>query len=244
MIPAIKAEFRKLVTVRSTYVILAACLAIEMLFAFYATGYKADAAALRDPLMLAGEVTTAVSALSVIIALIGVLLVTHEYRYNTILYTLTSAKRRSYVFLAKFLVIGVLAVVLSLLFGALSPVLVTLGVQLSGHSMVPQVIPYGDILWRIVFAGWCFSIFGFILAVIIRAQLGAAISIFLIPTTLEPLLGLVLKSNHIYLPFAALSNVLEKGKLSYTHAAAVASIYVGVGLIISWVLFVRRDVNN
>ncbi len=39
MIADIKAEFRKLLTVRSTYVITAICLAFTILIAFYALGY-------------------------------------------------------------------------------------------------------------------------------------------------------------------------------------------------------------
>ncbi len=243
MIPAIKAEFRKVITVRSTYFILIACLAIEVLFAFYGSGYKAPPAELRNPGMLASQVTAAVSFLAVILSLVGVLLVTHEYRYNTILYSFTSARRRTSVFFAKFLVISIFATVFTLIFGFLSPVLAALGVQLSGHTLVPQAIPYADLLWRAVFVGWGFSVLAFILAVIIRAQIGAAISIFLIPSTLEPLLGLVLKTNQMYLPFSASNGVLMQGKLSYGDAALVASGYMVFGMVVAWLLFLRRDSN-
>lgn len=243
MIPAIKAEFRKLITIRSTYVILAACLAIEVLFAFYGSGIKSTAADLRNPGYLADQVVQAVNFLSVVLALVGVFLVTHEYRYNTILYTFTSAKRRTSVFFAKFIVISIFATLFALIFGALSPLMATLGTHLAGHTMAHQVIPYTDLLWRSAFAGWAFATFAFTLAVIIRAQIGAVISIFLIPSTIEPLLGIILKGNKIYLPFAAQTAVLIKDKLSFTHAAMVAGVYMVVGMLVAWVLFVRRDAS-
>lgn len=49
MIPALKAELRKLVTVRSTYVVLGVCFILEILFAFYGSGIKVAAADLHNP---------------------------------------------------------------------------------------------------------------------------------------------------------------------------------------------------
>src|ERR1700733_14101281 len=100
MIPALKAEFRKLWTVRSTYLILAFVLVIAIFFGFYVSGWKIDKGALHDPGTLALDVTSAISAVSVFASLIGVLLVTHEYRFNTIMYTLTASNSRSKVLLA------------------------------------------------------------------------------------------------------------------------------------------------
>jgi ABC-type transport system involved in multi-copper enzyme maturation permease subunit len=243
MIPALRSEFRKVVTVRSTYFILLGCVAIELLFAFYAGGIKASPSDLRNPLMLSQQITAAVNFLSIILALVGVLLVTHEYRYSTILYTFTAARRRSTVFFAKLFVIAVFVFIFVLFFGFLSPVLSTLGVQAGGHHMIHQIIPYKDLAWRMAYTGVGFSVYAFILAVIIRAQIGAAISIFLIPSTIEPLLGLILKSKQIYLPFSALNGVLIENKLSYGTAAYVSAIYMAVGLLVAWVLFTRRDTN-
>lgn len=243
MIPAIRSEFRKLATVRSTYFILLGCVAVELLFAFYAGGIKASASDLRNPLMLSQQITAAVNFLSIILCLVGVLLVTHEYRYNTILYTFTAARRRSTVFFAKLAIIAMFSLIFILFFGFLSPVLSALGVQAGGHHMIHQIIPYRDLLWRIALVGVGFSVFAFILAVIIRAQIGASISIFLIPSTIEPLLGLILKSKQVYLPFSALNGVLIQNKLSYGTAAYVSALYMAVGLLVAWVLFTRRDAN-
>jgi hypothetical protein len=66
---------------------------------------------------------------------------------------------------------------------------------------------------------------------------------FLIPGTVEQLLGLLLKKNQVYLPFSALGAVLEHNQISYVRAATVVGLYVVVGWIVAWVLFLRRDAN-
>src|SRR3954467_14136812 len=101
MVASIKAEFRKLWTVRSTYVLFLVAFALVAIFAFYAEGIKASPATVQDAGKLAGEVTNAVVTVSLLGALAGVLLMTHEYRYNTIMYTLTSSNSRSKTLLAK-----------------------------------------------------------------------------------------------------------------------------------------------
>jgi ABC-type transport system involved in multi-copper enzyme maturation permease subunit len=105
MIPAIKSELRKVFTVRSTYVILLLVLALEVFFAFYSSGWHIDAADLHNPDTLANDVTAAVNVVAVFGALIAVLLFSHEYRYNTIMHTLTLSNSRSKVLFAKIFVI-------------------------------------------------------------------------------------------------------------------------------------------
>jgi hypothetical protein len=245
MIPAIRAELRKILTIRSTYVILGLCVAMEFLFAFYAGGIKAQASDLHNSGYLASQVVNAVNALSILIALVGVLLVTHEYRYNTIMYSLTS-RRRTQVFMAKLAVIAVFAALFSIIFGLISPLLVELGLHVKGHELVHQVIPAGSLLWRGVFAGWAYSMLALVIAFLVRVQVGAIVTLFLIPTTIESLLGLLLKHNVVYLPFTAISTVLDNSahsSTSYGKAAVISLIYVVVGWIVAWILFLRRDAN-
>src|ERR1700690_121413 len=96
---ALKAELRKLLTVRSTYFILIVVLLLEVLFAFYISGWRATATDLHSSGALSSAVTDAVTAVSIFSALVALLLFTHEYRYNTIMYTLTASNSRSRVLL-------------------------------------------------------------------------------------------------------------------------------------------------
>lgn len=245
MIRQLRSELRKLFTVRSTYVILLICLAITILAAFYANGYHV-VAPIRDPGFLASQVTGAVQFLSFIIAIAGILLVTHEYRYNTIMYTLTASRSRLKVLLAKLLVASLFITLAILLFATLSPLLANAGLHLQGTTMVPQSIPYKDLLWRCAFYGWGYGMLALIIAFIIRNQIGAIVTLIFFPGTVEAILGLLLKQNSKYLPFHALDGVLGNGQfmsatLSHGNSALMALAYIVVGLIVSAYLFQKRD---
>jgi ABC-type transport system involved in multi-copper enzyme maturation permease subunit len=246
MIRQVLSELRKLFTIRSTYVFLAISLAIVVFFAFYIEAIRLTGD-VTNPGKLASEVTSAVSALAVLISLVGVLLVTHEYRYNTIMYTLTSSNNRLKVLLAKVIVVSIFAVLATLFFGVLSPLLTYLGIQIKGLDMVAQNLPVWDLLWRSAFHGWAYAMLALVFAFIIRNQVGAIIVLLFLPGTVEALLGLLLKHNVAYLPFTALNAVLNNpiptANLSRGESALVVLGYVVIGLVVSAVLFKKRDAN-
>lgn len=249
MIPSIKSESRKILSIRSTYVILLLGVALNILFAFYVTGWQLDAESLQSANFMASQVVSSVSALGLFGALVGILLVTHEYRYNTIMYTLTANKSRTQVLLAKLVTATVFAVVFTAFFAVLSPLLSLLAINIRNLELGPQSFDVWNIAWRSLMAGWAYVIYGIILALIIRVQVGAIAALFLIPTV-EPLIGLVLKQKQAYLPFMALNNLITVGgqegpgsSIPYQRAAIAVGAYVAVGLIVSWILFLRRDAN-
>jgi ABC-type transport system involved in multi-copper enzyme maturation permease subunit len=241
----IKAEFRKLLTVRSTYVILGLAFLLEVFFAFYVSGIKANQAVFDNPDYLASQAGSAITTLGLIIGLAAVMLITHEYRYNTIMYTLTSSKGRLRVLFAKFFVISVFAVIFAVVYGTLSPILAAWGAHIHGLEIVNQQFDVWQLIWRGIFVGWAFLMFVSVMAIIIRSQVGAIAAAFLLPGTVEPLLGLLLKQNQVYLPFTSLSVLLGNGEqpISPQHGALVATAYIVIGLIIAAILFVRRDAN-
>ena len=107
MIPALKAEFRKLLTVRSTYFITLFALALLTFISLYVEGYKngKDSVAAGGSLYLAGSITQHSGILALFGAIVALLLLAHEYRYSTIVYTFTNARSRSKVLLAKMIVV-------------------------------------------------------------------------------------------------------------------------------------------
>jgi ABC-2 type transport system permease protein len=249
MLPTLRAETRKLLTVRSTYFILGSVLIIVLFVGFFVNGYRLDRAALLDPTTLAGDITGAVSVISLFSGIIAILLMTHEYRYNTIMYTLTASKSRSRVLLAKILVITCFSIIFTAIFSALTPVLCNFGASVHHLTLVQQTIPYKSVIWKCLFYGWGYSIAAFIIAALIRNQIGSIIVVLIAPATVEGLLGLVLKNNVVYLPFSALATVIGSGMnyhnaITPFHAALVFLAYVAVGLIVSFVLFQRRDAGN
>jgi ABC-type transport system involved in multi-copper enzyme maturation permease subunit len=248
MMAEIKSEFRKLFTVRSTYFIFGFCLILLVFFGFYVTGWRIDHKDLLNPGTLANGVSSAVTTVSVFAALVAVLLVTHEYRYNTIMYTLTASNNRSKVLLAKILVISSFALVFAAFFGVLSPIATVLGVHAHNLKLVPQTFHYSTLIWQCLFYGWGYSMAGLIIAALIRNQVGAIITLFIAPGVVEGLLSLLLKNNTVYLPFSSLSTVIGQGMnyhntITPFHAALVFCVYLVVGYAVTWFLFLRRDAN-
>lgn len=246
MIATLRAELRKLFTVRSTYLLILLAFAFVVLVGFYAKGYRISGAELHNPHHVADSIIPIISSLPMLFgSIIAILLMTHEYRYNTVMYTLTSSNSRSRVLFAKFVATSIFAVAFTLVILIVSPLLMYLGIHLHGNTLAPQTIPYKDLLWRCVFYGWSFIITGLLLAVLIRNQIGAIVSLFILPT-IEQALALLLKNNAVYLPFMSSGEVLmapEKGSITYGHAALVFSAYLLVGWAVAWVLFLRRDAN-
>lgn len=244
----IKAEVRKLYTVRSTYAVLAFCLVLMVIYAFWVGGIKAgsNSAAVTDPYKLAILIREAVSFLAFFGSLVGILLITAEYRYNTITYTLTSARKRSQVLIAKILAVTLFSIFLTLFIAILSPALMYLGLAVKGLSLSHQLFP-ADLIWRVFFMSWGYGMWGLFLGTLIRQQVGALAAFFAIPVFIEPLLTLLLKDNAKYLPYNTITQVATNGgfkdALSHPKAALVFLFYLIIGWIVAWILFLRRDAS-
>jgi ABC-2 type transport system permease protein len=248
MIRAMRTELRKLFTVRSTYFILGLVLVLVAFVAFYATGWRIEHLQLLNPNTLANDASGTINFISIFPALIGVLLFTHEYRYNTIMYTLTLAKSRNKVLLAKILVLSGLAIIFTLVFAYISPLLSYLGIQAHHLKLVPQTIHYGSLVWQCLFFGWGYAMAGLVLAALIRNQVGAIITLLIGPNTIEGLLGLLLKKKVVYLPFSSLHEVIGQGQnynntITPLRGALVFSCYLAISWAVAWYLFLRRDTN-
>jgi ABC-type transport system involved in multi-copper enzyme maturation permease subunit len=247
MTSAVKAEFRKLLSVRSTYFIVASCLLIVAFFAGFIQGFQANPKALLGSDVLADQSRSAIVFVGFILAFAGLLLAGHEYRYNTIFYTFTSVNRRYKVLLAKFLVITVFTFAVALLVTFFSPLCTIIGAHLHGHTLGDQSFQVWSILWRCLFCAWAYAMYALIFIMILRNQVGAIVTFLLLPLIGENILMLLLKGNSKFLPFTAAQSVVDPTSMgNHTtsgQAALVVAVYVIIGLVVSTVLFVRRDAN-
>jgi ABC-type transport system involved in multi-copper enzyme maturation permease subunit len=251
MLDNLKAEFRKLFSVRSTYFILAIALILETLVFWFAKGYKLDHShvglqVLKDPQYLSDQVIMSLNLVEFLFTIVVVLLVTHEYRYNTIMYTLASSKSRSRVLLAKFMTVTVFALVFGTIFALLAPVLTKWGLSMGHYNLVHQTFNMRSLAWRVLFVSWAWVMLSTIAALAIRSQVGAIAGVFIWSSTVENLLSLWLHNNSAYLPFSsinALSNPTPLSYMSFARAGLVATGWVILGLIVTWVLFLKRDAN-
>lgn len=243
MFATLSAEFRKLLTVRSTYFISILAILLSAFFSFYLSGFRATGEDGLNPFHLMGEINGTIGILPLFGALVAILLIAHEYRYNTIMYTLTSSNSRSKVLLAKFIVVTVYSVSFVLVGVVLSTLAMYLGLSIKNITLVDQIVYWKDVLWQGLFYAWGYGITGLLLGFLFRHVVGSIATLFLFPSTVEPLLGLLLKENAKYLPFTSLGYLNNPGPLSAGKAALVFGAYLAVGWIIAWILFVRRDAN-
>jgi ABC-type transport system involved in multi-copper enzyme maturation permease subunit len=239
----IKAELRKLLTVRSTYVLLGVAFLAVILVNFWAVGYKFVGQ--MPNTYVADAVTNSFIAVGMFAGIIAVLLVTHEYRYNTIFYTLTLARSRTAVLVSKVAVLSLLSVFYMLLLTLLTIIAVLVGLKMGNHAVTAQVYNWGEIFGLGLLYIWGICMLGFIFATIVRNQIGSIVLFLFLPNTIEGLASLLLKDRVAYLPFTALNNVIMNNVQSFsvTKSAIIFLVWAGFGLFVSWVLFTRRDAN-
>lgn len=248
MLATIKSEIRKLFTVRSTYLLSAIALALTVLFAFYFEGYKGNtgtAASLLAPTALQEIVGNGAGLGVMFIAIIAILFMAHEYRYNTIAYTITLNTRRTKVLLSKLLVISGFAVIFGFIAAG-----VALGGYMLGLSLRDAVLPAQEFdavvqIGRVAFYYVGYAILGILIACLVRSLVAAVSTLLLYSAIVEPLLGLLLRDNAKYLPVTALDSTvgaaMVPNMLSANTAILVSSAYLIGGLIITWIMFVKRD---
>lgn len=246
MIPALKSEFRKLLTVRSTYFLSIAVILLVIFIGGYITGYRIDPRTLSYADYMRDQILGSVGAMSILIAITCVLIFGHEYRYNTIIYTLTLNKSRTKVIAAKAIVATAYALIMGLIVVFLVIASTYIGVHLHGYSLIAQHVDYANLLSRALFTVWGFTMLGLIVVALLRNLVASIVLLLLLPTTLESVLTLLLKENAKYLPFTATLNVVSTDPsltLKPVASALAATTYIVIGGIVAWLLFLRRDAN-
>jgi ABC-type transport system involved in multi-copper enzyme maturation permease subunit len=254
MIAAIKSEFRKLLTVRSTYILTALAAAIVIFVAFYVEGWNLRGVELNNPLQLASDIYGSMT-LMIFGGIVALLSMTHEYRYNIINHSLTASNSRGKVLVAKFVVISLYGIFLTVLIAVLSPLMSYLGVAAHGNTLAPQTFDWSNLIWIPLFYGWGITMAGLVLALLIRNQIASFVAIFVIPSVVENFIGfLLLKHNAVYMPFTALSHTIQSqmgvatntpisSTMSAGHAALIYTGYLVAAWVAGWILFHRRDAN-
>ncbi len=217
--------------------------------AFFAYGYKANSGQLSDPLLLYGGSLLTLNFVTTFSAIVAILLVTHEYRYNTILYTLTVTNNRLKVLLAKVAVITAYVVAVTVLAIIVTIGFAILGTSVQGEEMTTQNLQLLELLGRGLMYAWSYAMLGLIVAMLVRNQVAAIVGFLIVPSIVEGILTLLLKDNVKYLPFQSLNAVLggsgapSAAALSTTNATLMVTGYIVVGLVASAVLLRRRDAN-
>ena len=235
----LRAEFRKLFTVRSTYLLTSVALLLAGFLSFWAMGYKGSP---ENDAIAMETVMNVGTTLPIFIAIIAILLMTHEYRFNMITYTFTASNSRNKVLLAKIVAVVVFALGFTALAAAASVGLAWLGTMLRDTPIAPQHFHYMDTLWRTTVYTLGFVGMGLLFAVWFRHVVGAIVALLLIPTV-EGILSLLIKENAKYLPFQVLEQIHTQAVMSASKAALIFGGYLLAGWIIGWIMFLRRDAS-
>jgi ABC-2 type transport system permease protein len=249
MLASLKSEFKKLLTVRSTYILTGIVLLLVLFLSVYVFGYKEAALKASSQFFIVDSIYTMLGTFVTFMTIIVMLLVVHEYRYNTISYTLTATNSRLKVLASKTLIALAYATVVGLVVVALAYFGTKLGVAIQGGTVAAQNIDLWNVIWRFAFYIWAYVLVGIIIAVLVRNALIAIVTFFMVPVV-EQILMLLLKDNADFLPFRALDAIATPSFLGAAGsgltpltALGVSLVYISVLGVITTVLFVRRDAN-
>lgn len=245
---AMRSEFLKLVTLRSTYITTGLAFLIVALGAFIGEGLRSNGSELNAS-KLSDVTLSTISFVTLFSTVLCLLLMSHEYRHNTITYTLTASNSRTKVLLSKIIVVIGYAVTFSLACGLIGLVMVTAGIKIGGHSLAPQEFNIALIFLRTIFYCVGYSLVGLLFGFLFRNINVSVMALILVPGPVEGLLALLLKKNAMYLPFSSLNQVLSRGPaaegeaLEPLTAGLIFSGYLIAAWVLAWWLFVRRDAN-
>ncbi|MCW2769469.1 MAG: hypothetical protein JWR27_902 [Aeromicrobium sp.] len=271
MIDALRYEYLRLRTIRSTYWLIGSAVAFQLVMSIVlaASISSSDTFSGGDS---AFEIIATIGAssgfaplfIAYIIGLFGVLSMGHEYRHGMIRATLTAIPHRTYVLAAKIVattVVSALAALVCILVALLS--IVGFGLDLPTAKALVD-LGLGTIVFTVLFA-----LSGLAFAAITRNQTAAVALLLLVPSVLESIIRAIViaikgasdepgeDGGFIqilkFLPYDAGGKLYTRASLDdllsflgYTPfgplgGGIVMAVFVAALLAISYVLFVRRD---
>lgn len=251
MINTLRSEIRKLLTVRSTYWITAILIALIALIHGYGQGYRSSGNI--SPTYLYDSLLVVANFTALFAAIVGVLLMAHEYRYNTIVYTVVNSNSRTKLLLSKILAIIIYCFFLTLIIDLAALGGIALGANLAGNPLPHQEINYLLYFAKSFFYVTGYGLVGLLVAALIRNLVASIAFLFIVPNAIETLANLFLKEKSVYMPFSALDQVVMTvppdvsmgpfvlGRMDPVKAALVFLAWLVAGWLITWYLFLRRD---
>lgn len=239
MIASLRAEIMKLFTVQSTYILLVFGIFVVAIAA-YVQGLSSDKYDFST--YIVNSFVGWASLMAVFWGIVAGLHMTYEFRYGTIAFTTVFARRRGQVLLSKiivYLLFSSLATILALFIGALA---LYIGTVAAGHHPLDQDYSLAfSPVWRCLVYCGLFTLTSLALGVLLRQAVAVLTVILLVPSALEPLLGVVLRDKEVYLPFTALGQLLQvTGPV--LQSIGIFAIYFVVLWLCAWTVFLQRDV--
>lgn len=241
----IRAEWIKLRSVRTTWLLAIVSILVALGITALATASVQDGAPVAERIDLL--LSPAPLLVRLFMLVLGILAFTNEYRYGTIVPTLAAAPVRNELLGAKLVVLGAFGLILGAIVTLVSTVAGVTALSLVGQpvSVLDGEIPRA-LAGTVAFYGIC-AVLGVGVGVLVR-QPSIAIGV-LMPWALfgEVALGSFLPDLARYLPFSSGAQLY-----AFTTAGEPLDPGVGAALFLTWTalvilvgsfLFQRRDVN-
>ncbi|HJR94510.1 MAG TPA: hypothetical protein VJ807_03685 [Gaiellaceae bacterium] len=241
------AELVKLRTLRSTWGFLLVALLFGGLVAAGNIGGSSETDRL-DPELQFRIVLDAAFPGSIVALLLGIILVTNEFRHGTIARSLLASPRRPRFVGVKLFTGGVTG---ALLMAAMIVVIAVAAMIWLGILDVPlEAGEAADASWRALLVASLAGVLGAGIGGAVHSQVGALVGALLWMFVLEPIcwviLGLLdLDGVSEYLPAAALGGTVDTSDegLSWARSVAVALAWTGVAAVLAVLRTSRRDVT-
>jgi hypothetical protein len=244
------AELLKLRTLRSTWAFtLVAVLFAGLLTAANIGGSPAEDR--LDPELQSRIPLDAAFPASIIALLLGIILVTNEFRHGTIARTLLATPRRGRFVVLKLLAgatVGALLIVASLIVS-----FVTAIIWLGALDISIELSEWAEGSWRALVATTLAGVFGAAIGGAVHSQVGALVGLLVWMFVLEPILWLLLgivpwvdlEGVAEYLPAASLGGTVDsEGEgLSWLASVGVAACWAALFAVLALVRTQRRDVS-
>jgi ABC-2 type transport system permease protein len=238
-------EWLKLWTTRTTWVMLGIGLLGEALFAGLYPGLAPLADVERE--LREGEIATGVGLLMVLMLVLGVLIVTTEFRHGTSSSTFLASPKRYPALLAKVAVSLLVGLLAGLAFVAVNGGL-SLSLISGRNGKLPAAGDLVSVYAGVVISFALLSAFGFGVGAIVRNQVGAIIAAIAFFFVLSPLPELLPGSIGEYFPAQALGSLhghLEgDGGLGQITGGLVLAAWAAGLVAIGIVLTCKRDVAD
>lgn len=253
MTDALRFEWVRIRTVRSTYWLIGAALFVNLAAAF-------GAALTTRPLNneIVGAAVTGgggglpVPFAAIFLAIMGILATGHEYRYGTIQPTLTTVPRRSTLLAAKLVVLAGTALAVTIV-----SLLASVAAALTVWGEIPGLTasPLDEALLGYLLLVPLWTVLGAALAQLFRGVPTALVVILIVPLVVEQVI-VSLSSVPVlhwlapavkFLPFTAGQRLISLGGEDFSDffgrwgSGCVFAAFIAIVLTAAWVLFQRRD---
>jgi hypothetical protein len=252
VIRLLRAEWRKVTTTRLGWGMLLGAMALAALGVvaqIASNGVRGNVALPLTAAATQKSIAASASSAYLFSVVVGIILITTEFRHFTSRPTFLIEPRRGLVIVAKLVVAAVVGVIygvvcVALTAGIMAPWLGALGVTIRWVDNGVLLSMLSDVIVIAIFA-----VVGIGIGVLVRNQIAAVIGALVYLFVIEPLIDIipVIQKAYPYLPGAAAGAITgaSRGNLAHLDALLGGLVLLGWGLLFAvagWMLTIRRDI--